>query len=107
MIRLLRRGASVAFAVDGPRGPYGSVHPGAIAAARRAGASLVPVAACPSRALVLTRAWDRFELPLPFSKVVLVVGAPVELDGSIEDICERLSTTLRELRQTASGALCS
>lgn len=107
MIRLLRVGANVAFAVDGPRGPYGSVHPGAIAAAKSAGARLVPVAACPARAMVLRRAWDHFELPLPFTKVVLAVGAPIDLDGSIDEICDRVAVRLRELRETANGASCS
>ncbi|MFO0660379.1 MAG: DUF374 domain-containing protein [Polyangiaceae bacterium] len=105
MVRLLRAGISVAFAVDGPRGPYGVPHPGALAAAKAAGAVVVPLAAFAPKAWVLSKAWDRFELPLPGSHVYIAVGAPLELGGeSIEDSCERLQTALRELR---SGCVAS
>ena len=67
----------VAFAVDGPRGPYGVAKPGALAAARALGAVLVPMGVHARRKVVLTRAWDRFQLPLPFSRVVVTLGAPL------------------------------
>jgi hypothetical protein len=70
-----------AFAVDGPRGPQRVVKPGALAAARLAGAVLVPLAAAASRAKVLGKTWDGFEIPLPFSRVAIVAGAPVPVDA--------------------------
>ncbi|RYE95155.1 MAG: DUF374 domain-containing protein, partial [Myxococcales bacterium] len=65
LLRLLRSGHDAAFAVDGPRGPWGAVHPGAADAAHHARGVLVPLACASSPRLVLGRAWDRFELPLP------------------------------------------
>jgi lysophospholipid acyltransferase (LPLAT)-like uncharacterized protein len=38
---------------------------------------VVPMAAACSRCHVFTRAWDRFELPFPFTRVVVVLGAPL------------------------------
>jgi hypothetical protein len=70
--------ADAAFAVDGPRGPRGVVKGGAVLAARSTGAVLVPVTGGVRRGLVLGRAWDRFALAWPFSRVDVVLGAPVD-----------------------------
>lgn len=86
IVRRLRRADDAAFAVDGPRGPCGVVRTsagggiGAALAASRAGGVLVPMASASAGARVLERAWDRFELPRPFSRVAVVLGAPLEPD---------------------------
>jgi hypothetical protein len=83
IIRRMRRGAvDAAFAVDGPRGPYGEVKPGASLAARRSGGLLVPMGSAVARGKTFTRAWDRFVLAWPFSRVVVVLGAPLAADTS-------------------------
>jgi lysophospholipid acyltransferase (LPLAT)-like uncharacterized protein len=71
----LLAGSDVAFAVDGPRGPRGIARPGALAAAARAHAWVVPYAVACSRATVLG-SWDHFQIPWPFSRVVVVLGEP-------------------------------
>lgn len=76
VVERLRRGWDAAFAVDGPRGPRGVAQPGALAAARSARAWVVPYAVACSRKWVL-RSWDRFEVPVPFCRVVVVLGEPV------------------------------
>lgn len=70
-------GRDAAFAVDGPRGPYGVVKPGAWLAAVRAGGVLVPMGGAVHRGRVFERAWDRFALAWPFSRVAVVLGAPL------------------------------
>lgn len=87
LLRELARGHDAAFAVDGPRGPLHRVKPGALACARRAGARIVPIGVAASRAWVLSRTWDRFVLPMPFSRVAIVLGAPLSPDvatGALE-----------------------
>jgi lysophospholipid acyltransferase (LPLAT)-like uncharacterized protein len=78
LVRAMRRGADAAFAVDGPRGPRGVVKGGAIVAARAAGAVLVPVAGIVHRGIVLRRAWDRFAIAWPFTRVDVALGDPVD-----------------------------
>jgi lysophospholipid acyltransferase (LPLAT)-like uncharacterized protein len=83
IVRRLRRGADAAFAVDGPRGPAHRVRSdagevGAALAARLAGGVVVPMASACASAWVFRRAWDRFELPRPFSHITVVLGAPLE-----------------------------
>jgi hypothetical protein len=76
--RMKRERADAAFAVDGPRGPYGVAKPGALAAARAVGGVLVPMGSAMERGMVLDRAWDRFALAWPFSRVTVRLGAPIE-----------------------------
>ncbi len=77
MVRAMRAGDDAAFAVDGPRGPLGVVHPGALACARHVGGVLVPMGSASTPAKVLRRAWDQMALPLPFARAVVVVGPPL------------------------------
>ena len=98
--RALFGGADAAFAVDGPRGPAGVPKPGAALAARRCGALLLPVATAASHALVLRRAWDAFEIPLPFSRVAIVVEAPVAA-GDPATMTAALSSALIAARKGA------
>jgi lysophospholipid acyltransferase (LPLAT)-like uncharacterized protein len=79
LVRAMKRdGADAAFAVDGPRGPRGAVKAGAVVAARSTGAVLVPMAGGVRHGVVLRRAWDRFALAWPFTRVDVVLGAPVD-----------------------------
>jgi lysophospholipid acyltransferase (LPLAT)-like uncharacterized protein len=78
LVRAMRRGADAAFAVDGPRGPRGVVKGGAVVAARAAGAVLVPIAGAVRRGVVLHRAWDRFAIAWPFTRVDVTLGDPID-----------------------------
>lgn len=69
-------GCDAAFAVDGPRGPLRKVKPGAIEAAEKSGALIVPIAANSSRAWIFEKAWDKYALPKPFAQIAINVGAP-------------------------------
>ena len=93
IVRKMRKSLDdAAFAVDGPRGPLGTVHEGAIVAAARGRGCVVPMASAARAKKVLARAWDRFEIPLPFTRVVIVLGAPlVGEEATAEAIGQRLS----------------
>lgn len=79
LVRILkRRTHDAAFAVDGPRGPYGVAKPGLALAATKAGARILPMgsAFATGQGIVFERAWDRFELAWPFARVAVVIGPP-------------------------------
>jgi hypothetical protein len=76
--REVEGGRDMALTVDGPRGPAGSVAPGALVIAQRTGAPMVPTAASASRAWRL-RSWDRFMIPKPFARVVVSYGEPIHV----------------------------
>jgi lysophospholipid acyltransferase (LPLAT)-like uncharacterized protein len=78
IIKRLRAGQDAAFAVDGPRGPLHHVAPGARLAALRASGWIVPMASAAAAAWTFERAWDRYALPWPLSRVVVRLGAPLD-----------------------------
>ena len=65
-----------AHILDGPTGPIGVVKAGAIRLAHAARATIVPFSVSADRA-VYFNSWDRFMLPLPFTRVTLRFGDPV------------------------------
>lgn len=97
------QGVGIIFTVDGPRGPRHKVKPGAVFLARLAGSPIVPVRAVMSRAKIFHRAWDKFQLPLPFSKCTVIYGDPVivpELGDDPADMqrqCEHLEQIMETL----------
>lgn len=75
-----KHGLSVSVTVDGPRGPRHQIKDGALFLAHFAKALIVPVRAFNSRALRFG-SWDKFQLPLPFSRTRLVWGEPYEYEA--------------------------
>jgi lysophospholipid acyltransferase (LPLAT)-like uncharacterized protein len=69
------RGYDLAITPDGPRGPRYEFQPGALALAQLTGKPLVPVSYHLNWKICL-RSWDRFQIPLPFSRVVMKFGEP-------------------------------
>ncbi len=76
MIRHLECSKLAGHILDGPTGPIGVVKAGAIRLAHAAQATIVPFSVSAHRALYFN-SWDRFMLPLPFSRVTLRFGDPV------------------------------
>ncbi len=107
IVRRMRQGHDAAFAVDGPRGPRGVIRGdgdrvGAILAARLGRGLVVPLASACSSAWALSRTWDQFEIPRPFSRVAVALGAPLDprdLDGTT------LARSIDAARDTAVRAL--
>ncbi len=76
-IRLIRdEKRNLAFTVDGPRGPRGQVKEGALFVASKAGAAILPIRARVEWKKVFERSWDHFQLPLPFSRILVRAGEP-------------------------------
>lgn len=87
--------------VDGPRGPRHRVKPGAVFLACRLGAPIVPIRLFMDKAKVF-RSWDRFQLPLPFSRVTMVCGEAYVPQGDGRD-AESLERECRELEKRLEG----
>jgi lysophospholipid acyltransferase (LPLAT)-like uncharacterized protein len=87
-IERLKEGAVLALTPDGPRGPSGKVQGGIMLMAKKSGAWLVPVGSSASRRW-LAPTWDRYMVPKPFARCVLVFGEPIRLEpGSSERAVE-------------------
>lgn len=83
LYRKLEQGASAALTPDGPTGPIYEVKPGIIFLQEKAGSMLVPmgVDACWKKNFA---SWDKYLLPLPFSRTALVFGQPFRFESGLE-----------------------
>jgi len=98
LVGVLRAGYDVGITPDGPRGPCYALKPGALIVARRTQTPLLLLGAKFHSAWQLKRAWDRFYLPKPFSRVRLrceLVTAAELADR--EAAAAQLETRLREM----------
>ena len=73
-----KEGVSPVITVDGPKGPAEVVKIGAVLLARLTGAPMIPMAYAASSAK-LWNSWDRFMLPRPGARIVIVVGEPLRV----------------------------
>jgi lysophospholipid acyltransferase (LPLAT)-like uncharacterized protein len=101
--RALDEGWTVAFTLDGPRGPRHKVKPGPVGLGKSSGLPLTSFHAAVEKAWVLN-SWDRMMIPHPFSRVLVRVGKLIhvpndateqdverytaELQASLDRICE-------------------
>lgn len=101
------------LAVDGPHGPYHLVKRGVIQLASELGLAVLPVATHARWKIQLWR-WDRMTIPLPFTRIALVLGQPLAVPAGLgpEEVpiwAERLARDLaeldREARRAATGAV--
>lgn len=84
--------------VDGPRGPRHEPKDGVFLMAQKADALVVPVRCRFSRRYVFEKAWDRFELPYPFSTCTFLFGEPYEVSRE-KFTRETLDTEKRRLKE--------
>lgn len=105
--RALDEGWTVAFTLDGPRGPRYQVKPGPVALARSSGVPLSMFHVAVDRAWVLNT-WDRLMIPKPFSRVLIRFGKLIAVppDASNEDLDryqQELQDSLDRVREFAEA----
>ncbi|MCX5793914.1 MAG: lysophospholipid acyltransferase family protein [Elusimicrobia bacterium] len=88
LLEALNDGFDVAVTCDGPKGPAREVKAGILYLAQKTGLPIVPIANALSRRLEISRAWDRFQIPLPFSRAVVVHG-PALFVGPQDDLAAK------------------
>lgn len=75
-LRLIRKGYHFTAAVDGPRGPIFKTKEGVIRLSEKSGRPILPFRAFPEHFIPLWTAWNKGRVPLPFSKIHVVIGRP-------------------------------
>lgn len=83
-VDLLREGTGSVIAADGPQGPIYKAKPGPAFLAKKANVTLIPLGAAISRGIAMDQ-WDRFEIPYPFARAVVVVGEPITVSAKAKD----------------------
>lgn len=97
----VKGGRPAYLAVDGPRGPRGHVHKGIAVLARQAEAAVVVMIPVPTRRWVLSKAWDRLQIPKPFCRIDGYFGEPVEpvAGETAEALRQRIESALMRLEE--------
>jgi lysophospholipid acyltransferase (LPLAT)-like uncharacterized protein len=69
---------------DGPRGPRYEVQPGVLRLAQSTGRPIVAIDA-QLRWKIELKSWDRFQIPLPFSRCHLVTARPIHVPPGVNE----------------------
>jgi len=84
MKSVLERGESVAFTIDGPRGPKYVAKPGPVGLSKVTGHPMAAFYVALSNAWVL-RTWDDFMIPKPFSKALARLSRKTVVPADADD----------------------
>ncbi len=101
LIKALQGGKFSYITPDGPDGPPRVAKDGVAFLATRAEARLIPIGAYCRTSYRLKR-WDRYSLPLPFSRIRLVIGEPIQATRDMDrvqllgELSRAMDDTLKE-----------
>jgi lysophospholipid acyltransferase (LPLAT)-like uncharacterized protein len=98
----LRKGKNIALAVDGPRGPIYEVKQGITYLAGKLNKPIIPVSTSAKRFWILEKIWDKYMLPVPFTRGVIVYGEPIVVQGIQAD---ELESKRRELTDALNSVM--
>jgi lysophospholipid acyltransferase (LPLAT)-like uncharacterized protein len=103
--REIENGFSVAFTIDGPRGPCYVAKPGPVLLAKLTGAPIVPFYIAIEDAWVLNT-WDRLMIPKPFSRALMRVAQNIHVppdagDDEIARLHRQMQDALDRVRDFA------
>lgn len=106
MLKLLKSGGDLGVTPDGPKGPAEVVKPGVAETARLSGKYVIPTTFS-ARHCIRATSWDRFMIPLPFSKAVLYAGTPLRYEEGedMESFRLRIETALKKTNLEAERCL--
>jgi lysophospholipid acyltransferase (LPLAT)-like uncharacterized protein len=105
MKRVLEQGESVAFTIDGPRGPKYVAKPGPVGLSKISGIPMAAFYVALSNKWVL-KTWDDFMIPKPFSKALVRIGRKIPVpadadDTQMADYLAQLQATLERVTEFA------
>lgn len=100
IIKTLKEGFNLVVALDGPKGPLFSIKPGIFYLSQKSKKKIVPVGAFFSRKISLSYRWDKYIIPMPFSKVSVYLDTNYE--GKTE---ESLRAAMADAEKKAENLL--
>jgi hypothetical protein len=95
------RGYDLAITPDGPRGPCYVVQDGIMSLAQLTGRPILPFS-YHLNWKIRPKSWDRFQIPLPFSRCELIVVEPIRVpraasDSERENLRQQLEQVLKSI----------
>lgn len=103
LMKFIKKGYSIGTPVDGPKGPIYEVKPGLIYLAQKSQNFIIPTGTAYEKKWTFRKTWDKFQFPKPFSKMVFLIGDPIEVpkDAKIDEYCTKLMYELKRLDKEA------
>ncbi len=87
LMRSMSTGKNFVIHPDGPAGLAYKIKPGLTFIAKKTGAQILPMG-CYCRHAYHVPRWDRYALPLPFSKIHIQVGSLITVPSDVKDLEE-------------------
>ena len=103
MAREIRRGRDAGFTIDGPRGPRYIAKQGPVLLALKTGAGIFCFHVSMKHRIQL-QSWDQFQIPLPFTKAVVLKAPPIWVpsdasEANLRALHDQMQTVLDDLRK--------
>lgn len=107
LIKAVKEGYTIGTPLDGPKGPRFEAKQGMMYVAQKSGRPMVFMGAAYSKKWILSKTWDRCQIPKPFSKVICVISEPFCLEKSIpvEDYKEIVEKKLNDINEVAENLI--
>ena len=107
ILKLAKEGWNPSVAVDGPKGPIYEIKPGVFEISKLLQADIYPLSVEVKSKYIFEKAWNKTFLPLPFTKVQVVVGKPMEKvprksDSRDPNLAKELKKRLNDAKSYAS-----
>ena len=84
MVKLMRANCPTAFTIDGPKGPRYVAKMGAVLLAKKTGHPILPFTITSARYWA-ANSWDRFQIPMPFSRARVIIAPPIFVSADADD----------------------
>lgn len=103
LIKAVKEGYTIGTPLDGPKGPAFEAKHGMIYVAQKSQKPMVFMGAAYSKKWVLSKTWDKCQIPKPFSKVICIISEPMEIskDISIEEYQKIVEQKLNDINELA------
>ncbi|MCF8411778.1 MAG: lysophospholipid acyltransferase family protein [Melioribacteraceae bacterium] len=82
LVESAKKGYSIAITPDGPKGPSQEMKAGAVIAAKKSNVPLL-LLACAYKNKKILKSWDRFNIPMLFSKCVAIYSEPILINPNL------------------------
>lgn len=89
MLRELKEGCCMCITPDGPKGPRYKSHAGVIRLASVSGLPILPMCIDVPRCWRISKAWDGFVIPIPFSRITVVAREPLYVPADLDETAQR------------------
>lgn len=100
LITWAEQGWDIGITPDGPRGPRYKIQPGVVSLAQLTGLPILPVSYNLAWKISV-KSWDRFQIPIPFSRCEVIVEKPVRVPREATD--EQRELLRQGLEQTLTS----